>query len=59
MTERSEPDAPVKEIGNVLYRLLHFIDSVVEGYVVMLHQIDLSDGLLRIIVEEESKGNFA
>ena len=27
-TEHLAPDAPVKEIGNVFYRLLHFINLV-------------------------------
>ena len=34
---------------------MYFIDSVSEGEVVMLENINLSDGLWRIIVKEEAK----
>ena len=54
-TERLSPDAPVKDIGNVFRRILHFIESLAEVEVVMLGKIDLSDGFWRMIVEEEVK----
>ena len=53
-----EPDTSVKETGNVLLRLLQFIELVGTEYIVMLAKIYLYDGLWRIIVEEDSKWNF-
>ena len=51
MIELLEPDALVKEIGNVFHRILHFIYSVAEVEVIMLANINLSDGFRRMIVE--------
>ena len=59
MIEHLTTDAPVKEIGNFFRRILHFIDSVAEGEVLMLANINLSDGIWRMIVEEEAKCNFS
>jgi hypothetical protein len=54
-TKRLAPEAPVKEIGNVFRRLLHFdLDEIV-----MLSKIDLSDGFWRMLVENDAKWNFA
>ena len=50
-TEWLAPDAPVKEMGNVFHRIFHFIDSIAEGEVVMLANINLSDGFRRMIVK--------
>jgi hypothetical protein len=58
-TERLAPEAPVKEIGNVFWRLLHFLNSVDPDEIVMLSKIDLSDGFWRMLVEDEAKWNFA
>jgi hypothetical protein len=44
---------------NVFRCLLHFIDSVNPGKIVMLSKIDLSDGFWRMLVEDNAKGNFA
>ena len=55
MTEYMALDAPVKEIGNSFRRILYFTVLVAEGEVLMLAKIDLSDGLWRLIVEEEAK----
>jgi hypothetical protein len=43
------PEAPVKEIGNVFRRLLHFIDSVYPDEIVIISKIDLSDGVKELI----------
>ena len=58
-TEQLTPDAPVKEIGNVFRRLLHFLDAVDPDEMVMLLIIDLLDSFWRMLVEEEAKRNFA
>ena len=58
-TERLKQDAPVKEIGNVFRRILHFIDSLAEGDVLILAKIDLLYGFWWMIVEEEAKWKFS
>jgi hypothetical protein len=58
-TKRLALEAPVKEIGHVFPRLLHFIDSVNPDEIVMLLKIDLSDGFWRMLVKDDAKWNFA
>jgi hypothetical protein len=50
---------PVRELGNVFLRLLDFMSVVPSNEIIMLSKIDLSDGFWRMIVDEESKWNFA
>jgi hypothetical protein len=58
-TVRLAPDAPVKELGNVLSRLLRFMQEVPPEEEIHFAKIDLADGYWRMIVEEESRWNFA
>jgi hypothetical protein len=53
------PDAPVKELGNVLKRLLRFMQEMPTEEHIQLSKIDLADGYWRMIVEETSPWNFA
>jgi hypothetical protein len=46
------PQEPVREIGNVLRRVLTLLDSAALDEVVMLAKIDLSDRFWRILVKE-------
>jgi hypothetical protein len=52
-------DKPIQEIGNVFRRVMHLLDSAKAGEVVMLSNIDLSDGFWRVIVEGGAQWNFA
>jgi hypothetical protein len=58
-TVRLAPDVPVKELGNVLKRLLRFMQEVPAEEHIQLSKIDLADGYWRMIVEETSRWNFA
>ena len=58
-TIKRSPEIPVRELGNVFLRLLDFLSKVPADEVIMLSKIDLSDGFWRMIVNEESKWNFA
>jgi hypothetical protein len=53
------PEAPVKELGNVLKRMLQFMHEVPEEEEIHFSKIDLADGYWRMIVEESSRYNFA
>jgi hypothetical protein len=58
-TVKLAPDLPVKELGNVLPRLLHFMNSVPAEEHIHFSKMDLADGYWRMIVEPESEWNFA
>lgn len=58
-TVRMAPEAPVKELGNVLGRLFHFMAEVPEEEEIVFSKIDLADGYWRMIVEKDSRYNFA
>ena len=58
-TTKLSPVYPVKELGRVLPRLLHFMASVPPEETIMFAKIDLSDGFWRMLVAEDDKWNFA
>ena len=58
-TVKLAPQEPVREIGNVLRRVLTLLDSAALDEVVMLAKIDLSDGFWRMLVEQDQQVNFA
>jgi hypothetical protein len=53
------PEAPVKELGNVLPRLLDFMASVPPEEHIHFSKMDLADGYWRMIVAPEARWNFA
>ena len=61
-TQRLAPTETVKEIGNVLPRLFHFMAhfmaSTPEDQEIRLSKADLSDEFWRLLVEPEQKWNF-
>jgi hypothetical protein len=58
-TVRLAPDKPVKELGNVLPRLLDFMKEVPAEEHIHFSKLDLADGYWRMIVEEDARWNFA
>jgi hypothetical protein len=58
-TVRQAPDVPVKELGNVLPRLLDFMTTVPAEEHIYFSKLDLADGYWRMIVEQEQRWNFA
>ena len=58
-TVRLAPDGPVKELGNVLPRLLDFMAEVPEEEHIYFSKLDLADGYWRMIVTQEERWNFA
>jgi len=58
-TVRQAPDIPVKELGNVLPRLLDFMATVPKEEHIHFSKLDLADGYWRMIVEREARWNFA
>jgi hypothetical protein len=58
-TVRLVPDAPVKELGNVLPRILDFMASVPAEEHIHFAKMDLADGYWRMVVEPEARWNFA
>jgi hypothetical protein len=58
-TIRLAPDEPVKELGNVLPRLLDFMMTVPAEEHIHFQKVDLADGYWRMIVEQDSRWNFA
>jgi hypothetical protein len=58
-TVRLAPEAPVKELGNVLPRMLDFMASVPTGEHIHFSKMDLADGYWRMVVEPEARWNFA
>lgn len=53
------PTTPVKEIGKVLQRLLHFMKMIRAGRWIYFSKLDISDGFWRLIVRPEDSFNFA
>ena len=58
-TARLVPDAPVKELGNVLPRILDFMATVPPEEHIHFAKLDLADGYWRMVVEPEARWNFA
>jgi hypothetical protein len=53
------PEAPVKELRNVLPSLLDFMKAVPTEEHIHFSKMDLADGYWRMIVEREPRWNFA
>jgi hypothetical protein len=53
------PSAPVKEIGRVLPRLLHYMQDTPAGLHILFCKLDISDGFWRLIVQAVDSFNFA
>jgi hypothetical protein len=58
-TVRLAPEAPVKELGNVLPRLLDFMADVPAEEHIHFSKMDLADGYWRMVVEPDARWNFA
>jgi hypothetical protein len=58
-TVRQAPEIPVKELGNVLPRLLDFMADVPAAEHIHFSKMDLADGYWRMVVEPSSRWNFA
>ena len=58
-TEIKAPTVPVKEIGKVLHRLLHFMKMTKAGKWILFSKLDISDGFWRLVVRKEDSFNFA
>jgi hypothetical protein len=58
-TVRLAPEGPVKELGNVLPRILAFMSSVPPEEHIHFSKMDLADGYWRMVVEPEARWNFA
>jgi hypothetical protein len=58
-TARLAPDGPVKELGNVLPRILDFMYTVPAEEHIHFAKIDLADGYWRMIVDPDEQWNFA
>ena len=56
-THRLAPTEPVKEIGNVLPLLFHFMASTPEDQEIPLSKVDLFNGFWRLLVEPAQKWN--
>jgi hypothetical protein len=55
LTVRLAPDTPVKELGNVLPRILDFMASVPAEEHIHFAKMDLADGYWRMVVEPEAR----
>ena len=58
-TVRLAPEGPVKELGNVLPRILDFMVDVPPEEHIYFSKVDLVDGYWRMIVDPEAVWNFA
>ena len=58
-TVRLAPDGPVKELGNVLPRILNFMSTVPVEEHIHFARVDLADDYWRMIVGPEEQCNFA
>ena len=58
-TVLTAPSIPVKEIGKVLPRLLHYMRDTPAGLHILFSKLDISDGFWRLVVREEDSYNFA
>ncbi len=50
---------PVKEIGKVLPRLLHYMQDTPRGVHILFCKLDISDGFWRLVIRDEDCFNFA
>jgi hypothetical protein len=58
-TARQAPEGPVKELGNVLPRLLDSMATVPPEEHIHFSKLDLANGYWRMIVEDGQEWNFA
>jgi hypothetical protein len=58
-TVRLAPEEPVKELGNVLPRILDFMAEVPAEEHIHFSKLDLADGYWRMVVAPEARWNFA
>jgi hypothetical protein len=58
-TARLAPEEPVKELGNVLPRILDFMAEVPAEEHIHFSKLDLADGYWRMVVAPEARWNFA
>ena len=58
-TVQLAPDVPVKELGNVLPRLLDFMMDVPAEEHINFSKMDLAEGYWRMVVEPAARWNFA
>jgi hypothetical protein len=58
-TVRLAPEGPVKELGNVLPRILDFMASVPAHEHIHFSKMDLADGYWQMVVKPEARWNFA
>ena len=57
-TKKLAPDTPVRELGNVLWRIFDLMGRATQTDDIHFQKIDLSDGFWRMVVEEDQKWNF-
>ncbi len=57
-TKKLAPQEPVREIGQVLPRIFHFMATTPADQEIRWSKVDLSDGFWRLIVAPEQKWNF-
>jgi hypothetical protein len=57
-TKKLAPQGPVREIGQVLPRIFHFMATTPADQEIRWSKVDLSDGFWRLIVKPEEKWNF-
>jgi hypothetical protein len=58
-TVLTAPSIPVKEIGKVLPRLLHYMQDTPTGLHILFSKLYISDSFWRLIVKEADSYNFA
>ena len=58
-TSKTGPEAPVKEIGKVLHRLLYFMKMTRAGLWIYISKLDISGRFWKIVVRPEDSYNFA
>jgi hypothetical protein len=58
-TALTAPSIPVKEIGKVLPRLLHYMHDTPMGLHILFSKRDISDGFWHLIIQEADRYNFA
>ena len=58
-TVAEAPSIPVKEIGQVLHRLLYYMKMTRAGLWICFSKLDISDGFWRLVVTNECSFNFA
>jgi hypothetical protein len=58
-TVLNAPSTPVRDIGKVLPRLLHYMRDTPAGLHILFSKLDISDGCWHLIVRESNSYNFA